>query len=304
MMDDGEKRALLELTEGRIRFDCAMAPLTTFKVGGPAEALLEASDVEDLRRVVAFLHDRSIPILVVGRGSNLLVRDRGVPGVVIILKGPLASIHTAMDPGLSLKAGAGLALSRLLVHCRRKGLGGLEFLAGIPGTVGGAVAMNAGSQGEDIGSRVEAVEGMDGKGTVTQRGHDQLRFSYRSLDLEEPWIIVWVHLRLDPSTPTQVARRLSGFLRSRKATQPLRFPSAGSVFKNPPGDYAGRIIDQAGLKGRRIGGAEISTQHANFIVNRGGARAEDILALMEWARREVRTKTGVDLEPEIRVVGR
>lgn len=302
-MDESQKRSLRGLTGGRIRFDCPMAPYTTFKVGGPAEALIEAMDVEELRRVVAFLHDQSVPVLVLGRGSNVLVLDQGVQGVVIVLKGHLASIDASTGPGLLLKAGGGLALSRLLIHCRRQGLGGLEFLAGIPGTVGGAVAVNAGAYGEEAGSRVETVVGIDAKGWVTSKRRDQLLFSYRSLVLDEPWVIVWVLFRLEASSPAEVARRLSGFLKRRKAAQPLKWPSAGSVFKNPSGDYAGRLLDEAGLKGRRIGGAEISAKHANFIVNRGGARAADILTLMEVARQEVKSRTGIDLEPEIRVVG-
>jgi UDP-N-acetylmuramate dehydrogenase len=303
-MDDQDKRALLEITGGRIRFDRSMASYTRFGVGGPAEALLETGDMEEICRVWGFLQSRSVPVLVVGRGSNLLVRDRGVAGVVIVLRGRLASIDTSESRGLALKAGAGLALSRLLIHCRRRGLGGLEFLAGIPGTVGGAVAMNAGAFGADTGSRVEAVEGIDAHGKVVIRGREHLRFSYRSFACEGLWIVLWARFRLDASTPAEVAARLSGFLKRRKATQPLAYPSAGSVFKNPDGDYAGRLLEQAGLKGRRIGGAEISTKHANFIVNRGGARAEEILALMALAREEVKQRTGTDLEAEIQVVGR
>jgi len=297
-----------------------MARLTTFRVGGPAEALYEASDPLALAQVLRFLRAEGIPYLPVGRGSNLLVGDGGLPGVAILLKKELASLYgPVVSGGGLLWAGAGLPLSRLLVACGRKGWGGLEFLAGIPGSLGGAVVMNAGTGEESIGSQVRCVELVTPEGEVLRRERQALHFGYRSFELSLPhgkaswgWsaspgalvVITRVALGLRPEAPSRVKARLASNLKRRKATQPLSYPSAGCVFKNPPGDFAGRLLEAAGLKGVAEGGALISPKHANFIVNTGNATAAQIMRLISLARDKVKQELGVELETEIRIAGR
>lgn len=302
-MNKRQRRRLMELSGLRVTFDCSMSRYTTFGVGGPAEAVYEAGDLEELRRVLVFVNSESIPFLVVGGGSNLVVRDGGLEGVVILLRKSLAGIEKIGTDGLTVLAGGGASLSELIGFCRKEGLGGLEFLIGIPGTVGGAVAMNAGAFGEEIGSKIEEIQAISPTGDLLVRNRSQIRFSYRSLDGIEGGVIVGVCFELERATQEDIVRRVAACLRKRKTTQPLEYPSAGSVFKNPPNSSAGRLIEEAGLKGKRIGGAMISSRHANFIINTGDASANDILALLELAREKVKESTGIELEPELRVVG-
>ncbi|MCF8142942.1 MAG: UDP-N-acetylmuramate dehydrogenase [Deltaproteobacteria bacterium] len=302
-MDARQKTELLRMAAGRIQFDSPMRRRTTFRVGGNAEALYEAPDLEDLRRILPFLVREEIPYLVMGRGSNLLVRDGGIRGVVILLSGDLDRIEWRQPDGTDILAGAGLSIVDLLIWCRRRGLSGLEFLAGIPGTVGGAVVMNAGAFGHEIGAWVREIREVDSHGKLHMVDRSRLTFSYRALDMQKGAIIAQVGFRLNRATEKDVAGRISGYLQRRKALQPLEHASAGSVFRNPPNDYAGRLIEKAGLKGKRFGGAMISDKHANFIVNTGGATAADILSLMNAAREAVMRTAGIALKPEIRVVG-
>lgn len=304
-MDRRQKEELTRLAGQAIRFNCPMAGYTTFRVGGQAEALYEAFDLEVLKRVLAYLDKGHIPYLVVGRGSNILVKDNGLEGLVILLGGSLARVEEKETDDISVLAGAGLHLVELLSYCRSSGLGGLEFLSGIPGTVGGAVAMNAGAFGEEIASRVKEVHMVDKRGDLIVRDRSsELEFSYRKLNMEKGNVIVRVRFRLTSEAEGTVAKRISDYLKRKKESQPLEYPSAGSVFKNPPDDYAGRLIEKAGLKGKKIGGAMISEKHANFIVNTGGAKAKDILDLIYLSQETVKKETGIQLEPEIRVVGK
>ncbi len=299
-MDEERRRALKAMLGKKVDFEQPMEHFTTLRVGGNAEALCFVEDLVNLQRILAYGRRKNIPCLVIGKGSNLLVRDEGVRGLVILLKGGLALIERS---GEQLSVGAGLPLSDLLNYCRREGLGGLEFLAGIPGTVGGAVAMNAGAWGKETAESVQAVRMILPSDEVITLNEPELSFSYRHLLLPQGAVIVNVVFRCHAESRAAVSERLRHYVELRKAKQPLEYSSAGSVFKNPPNDYAGRLIEMAGLKGRRVGGAMISPKHANFIVNTGGARASDVLALMEMARQKVKADTGVDLEPELRVVG-
>ena len=304
IMDETQKKELQGIAGHRMRFQCALAPHTTFKVGGPVDALYDAETQEELRAVLRYLKRASLPFMTVGLGSNLLVRDGGLDGVVIRLKGDLARIETEKTPTPCLRVGAGTPIPQLMAFCRESGFSGLEFLAGIPGTVGGAVAMNAGAFGRETQSRVASVDLLDPMGEIRTRRREDLRFSYRALALEAGLVILRVRLRVRPEGGRQVGERIAAYLKKRKASQPLEYPSAGSVFKNPAADYAGRLIERAGLKGTRIGGAVISKKHANYIVNTGGATAEDVLALVRLAQQAVKQASGIALEPEIRVVGR
>jgi len=292
----------MEIAGPDVRFDRPMRLYTTFRVGGNADAMVRTGSLEVLRRTHAYARAESIPWVVVGKGSNLLVSDRGVRGVVIRLRGALAEVSgNGVEEKLS--AGGGATNRRILDRCAREGLGGLEFLAGIPGTAGGAVATNAGARGRDTGKALRRVELLTGAGEVAVLPAGALRFSYRWSSLPEGSVVTRADFRVWRDAPGAVRERIDRNLEKRRDTQPLRFPSAGSVFRNPPGGEAWRLVAEAGLRGKRIGGAEISRLHANFIVNRGGATAEDILSLMNLAREAVLRRTGIELEPEIRTVG-
>ncbi len=300
-MDIRQKAELERLTGERIEFDYPMGHLTTFQVGGPAEAFWKARDLETLKKVMAYLSMEGIPYGVLGRGSNLLIKDEGIDGVMILLTDFFATIN---DSDNGVWAGGGVHLAELLRWCRRNAMGGLEFLAGIPGTVGGAVIMNAGAFGQEINERIQAIQWVTPWGMQMKRDRTELNFSYRRLHLETGNVVTNACFSLDCVTQKMVSERMGEHLKIRKQTQPLEYPNAGSVFKNPPGDFAGRLIEKAGLKGKKIGGAMISEKHANFIVNKGGATAKDILTLMDLVRMAVKRMAGVSMETEIRVLGK
>jgi UDP-N-acetylmuramate dehydrogenase len=302
-MDERQRREIREIFRDDVLFDCPMSRYTTFRVGGNADALITCRETAELEWVVSYADREQLPFLVIGRGSNLLFKDSGFEGVAIRLAGDLAGIGEEESNPPLLRAGAGAPLSELLSYCRDKGLSGLEFLVGIPGTAGGAAAMNAGAWGMETGRVIREISMMEPGGGLLARNRAQLRFGYRSLSIPKGTVIVQVTLELVRDDPQAVSARMAKYLSRRKTGQPLEYPSGGSVFKNPPGDFAGRLIERAGLKGERIGGAMISPKHANFIVNVGGASAGDVLALMELVRKRVLERAGVELEPEIRVVG-
>lgn len=301
-MDERQKLKLVRVGGHGLHFGSPMSQFTTFRVGGEAEALFVVQETERLQAMVAFLKSEGIPFLVVGKGSNILVKDQGIPGVTIILDGELARVEE-MDEGL-ITVGGGLALTALLSYCRQQELTGLEFLSGIPGTLGGALAMNAGAWGQEIGAFVKEIQVITGPGRWEIWGRPQLSFSYRSLVLPQGTVIAKAWLQLERSGAERVSSKISEYMDRRRQTQPLSEPSAGSVFKNPGNDFAGRLIEEAGLKGKQIGGAMISRMHGNVIVNTGGAKAKDILALMTLARDRVKAMTGIELETEIKIIGR
>jgi len=307
-MNVRQKEALEKMTGEGTRFQYPMHRLTTYKVGGPVEALWKARDLTTLKKVVRYLSLEGIPYGVLGRGSNLLVKDDGIEGVMILLKGSLAAIKAGAENSL-VWAGGGVHLTDLMSWCRQRGMSGLEFLTGIPGTVGGAVVMNAGAFGQEINERIKTLQFVSPGGSQIEMNRSELKFSYRRLHMEEGRLVTNTCFSLNKATPKAVSEKMGGFLKTRKQTQPLEYPSAGSVFKNPPGapfstPGAGRLIEKAGLKGKRIGGAMVSEKHANFIVNEGGATAGDILRLMDLVRLEVKRMSGIDLKLEIRVLGK
>jgi UDP-N-acetylmuramate dehydrogenase len=302
-MDERQRLELVRIFGRDIEFDCSMMEHTTFRVGGHAEALCICDELDEIQRLLAYLSKENIPYFLVGRGSNVLVKDSGFKGVVMKLHGTLAAVQEEETELPMLIGGGGLNIVEMLSYCKEKGLGGVEFLAGIPGTLGGAVAMNAGAWGKDMGTVVQEIHCVTRKGDLMVRDRSHLRFSYRALSIPEGAVIVKTKLGLHRESREIVSRRMTDYLSRRKERQPLEYPSAGSVFKNPPNGFAGRLIEEAGLKGKRIGGAMVSPKHANFIVNTGEARAEDILALMDLIRQKVMERSGIELEPEIRVVG-
>jgi UDP-N-acetylmuramate dehydrogenase len=299
-MDKRQKKELMGLLRKNVHLDCPMAPYTTFRVGGKAEALCEVKDLAQLKELLAFASRENLPYLAVGKGSNILVKDRGLKGIALLLQGELEGVE---EKGGTIHAGGGLGLSELVRFSHKRGLAGLEFLAGIPGTVGGAVAMNAGAWGKSTGDVVTVVETLTADGTRLAMKKSELPFGYRRAGLPAGAVVVKAQFKGTPDRPEAIGERIRDYLERRKTGQPLEYPSAGSVFKNPPQDFAGRLIESVGLKGKRVGGAMISEKHANVIVNVGGASAEDILLLMDTARQRVREQTGIDLEPEIKVVG-
>jgi len=302
-MDAHIKKRMKEIGGQAILFDVPMSQYTTFRVGGNVEALYKAKNLEALKEMICFLMDEGISYLITGCGSNLLVRDGGLKGVAIILDGSFALIeHTTMaEP--CIVAGAGLPLHKLVDFCTERGLAGVEFLAGIPGTVGGGVAMNAGSWGQEIKGVIGEITTLTGRGIVEKRDSLSLNFKYRGLDLNKGQIILNARLNLRFDKPALIRKKIISNIQRRKERFPFDMPSAGSIFKNPEGDYAGRLIDAVGLKGKTIGGAMISSKHANFIVNKGKASTSDILALMDLVIVKVREMFDIQLSTEIKVVG-
>jgi UDP-N-acetylmuramate dehydrogenase len=298
-----ERRRLEELLGDRVRFDVPLARHTSLCVGGPADALAAPSGRTELAALLQLVRAAGLRHRLLGKGFNTLVLDEGVDGVVI----QLARFRRLEErPGGLLRAEAGVSHSQLTRLCVERGLAGLEFGAGIPGTVGGWLAMNAGIGVREAKDVVREVEVMSPSGRrIVHLGRDALQFRYRALrGLAPGSAILSALLAVSPAEPERVRAEVARLLQRRAASQPLDVPSCGSVFKNPRGDFAGRLIEAAGLKGERVGGAEISSVHANFIVNRGGATAADVLALVERARRRVFEASGVRLEPEVRILGR
>lgn len=303
-MDAHIRKRIKEIGGEAILFDVPMSQYTTFRVGGNVETMYRARDLVELKEMMAFLMDEGIAYLIVGAGSNLLVRDGGLDGVAIFLDGSFASIEGTTMAEPYILAGAGLLIHKLVDFCTEKGLAGAEFLAGIPGTLGGGVAMNAGSEGQEIKGVIREVAVLTRGGVVERRDRLSLSFRYRGLDLNIGEIILNARLNLRFDKPASIRKRVISKVKRRKERFPLDMPSAGSIFKNPEGDYAGRLIDDVGLKGRSIGGAMISPKHANFIVNTGKASTSDIVALMDLAIVKVREIFNIQLIPEIKIVGK
>jgi len=294
-----DRQAILAATEGEVRFDEPMRLHTTFRIGGPADALAFPTTVASVQRLVVLARKRGWPTYVLGAGSNLLVRDGGVRGLVVSTT-RLRGIE--WEEGKRVRCEAGAMLPALLAEATRRGLAGLECLAGVPGTVGGAVVMNAGTRTTWIGERVEEVTVVTQEGALETRPGEACGFRYRGSDLRG-CVVVSVRLGLRPEAEETIRAAVASALAERRYRQPQGIPCAGSVFKNPPGDAAGRLIEAAGMKGKRLGGAEVSPVHANFIVNRGEAKATDVLGLMSLCQERVAKMFGVTLEPEICIVG-
>ncbi|GBC99098.1 UDP-N-acetylenolpyruvoylglucosamine reductase [bacterium HR17] len=300
-MTDKDRHLLTRLISLPPQFNTPMAEHTTLKVGGPADALVHVCTPEELRRVIQFARERDLPIFVLGEGSNLIVRDGGIRGIVLHLTGELAQINFDTT---EVEVGGGAYLPHLLVRAAQRGLGGLECCTGVPGTVGGALISNAGTAEDFIGQRVRRVTVVDSDGEMRELTAKDLQFGYRWSNLREHGlVVVSVALALHPDSPTAVMDRIRQRWHYRRKTQPVNLPCAGCIFKNPPGDRAGRLLEAAGLKGVRIGDAQVSTVHANFIVNLGKATAKDVLALAEVMRQTVLDKFGIALEYEVQIVG-
>lgn len=285
--------------KGRCLRDEPMSRHTSFGIGGPADMLVLPEDEEDLRTVLG-LAAGNIPWMIIGNGTNLLVADRGIRGLVIKIGSGFGRIERKDHQVL---AGAGLSLPALVERCHRWGLSGLEWAIGIPGSVGGALVMNAGAYGGEMSQAVLNVFGLGPDGVLKNLPAGEIAFGYRQARYPEGFIITGCRLKLSSEDPRAIARLMDKWLEKRKFNQPLSLRSAGCIFKNPAGDSARRLIGLAGLRGYRLGGAGVSSKHANFIVNYGGARAAEVLKLMELIQKRVLKECGVSLEPEVRMVG-
>lgn len=283
---------------GVVRFSAPLSEYTSFRIGGPADVLVEPADVEDVVRLVKQTHEQKLPLFVLG-GTNLLVRDKGIRGVVVSLA-KLRAIKE--ESGSVLYAEGGVGMPTLISHAIRRSLAGLEWAAGIPGTVAGCVVMNAGTRLGEMKDSVKAVRVVRTSGEVLDCPAELISFEYRRASLPVG-IVVGVWLQLRPGVRADIEKVVKDYLRYRRETQPLTLPSAGCVFKNPANDSAGRVVEAAGLKGISVGDAYVSTKHANFIVNQGRASATDVLALIKKIRAQVARKTGVKLELELKLVG-
>lgn len=282
--------------------DEPMAAHTTFRIGGAARRMVRPSSVQELSALVTLAEAEDFPYLMLGNGSNLLVADAGVDALVI---------HTGELDGMQrlandeVYAEAGVSLARLAVFARKEGLAGLEFAHGIPGSLGGAVCMNAGAYGKEMRDVIVSVTAwLPGRG-VCELSSEALQLCYRhSYFSDHDGVVLGARLRLTPGEERDIAARMEDLIRRRREKQPLEFPSAGSTFRRPEGHFAGALIEQCGLKGTRVGGVQVSEKHAGFLINVGGATCDDVLSLMTLIQRTVREKTGVLLEPEVRVIGR
>ncbi len=293
--------ALCRRMAGVVRSHEPLAPHTTLRIGGPSRLFAWPQDDAAVAAAVAWAGAVSLPWRVFGLGSNLLCPDTGFGGLVLDLARACGRVSFQGD---RLEAGAGVHLAPLIREAARRGLAGLAGVAGVPGTVGGALTMNAGTAAGDMGQVVERVRALDPLGRQVELGRDELRLGYRQSILQQPgWVALSAVLRLSPADPAAVGADLAARALRRRQTQPLELPNAGSIWRNPTEDHAGRLIEAAACKGLRRGDAQVSPKHANFIVNLGSARAADVLALMAAVRRRVAEGSGVRLEPELRWLG-
>ncbi|MEQ8603534.1 MAG: UDP-N-acetylmuramate dehydrogenase [Marivibrio sp.] len=284
---------------GRLSEGALLSRVTWFQVGGPAEVLFKPADLDDL---AAFLRDLpdDVPVTPIGVGSNLLVRDGGVSGVVLRLGGDFARIEIE---GEEVVAGAAALDANVAKTAAKHGLAGLEFFAGVPGAIGGALRMNAGAYGSETKDRLIEATAVDRRGVVHRAGPQELGMRYRHSDAPADWIFVEGRFRAEPGDPAEIRRRIEEIQRARAESQPIRTRTGGSTFKNPPDAKAWKLIDAAGCRGLTLGGAQVSDQHCNFLINTGAASAADLEDLGEEVRRRVKETAGVELEWEIKRVG-
>ncbi len=285
---------------GDIRRGVPMSEITSFRIGGPADLILYPQGLEDLQILMALFRDKGLRYLLLGNGSNILASDRGVREPLINLSHGFKEIR---KQGTKVMAGAGIGLPQLLRFCAANGLSGLEPLAGIPGTVGGGIRMNAGSWGVEIGDITSSLMVMGRAGAITWVKREEVAFGYRGINLPAEDIFLQGEFSLHKGEEPEIAGRMQDFVRRRKETQPLFQPSAGSIFKNPEGIPAGKLIEEVGLKGVRRGNAMVSPLHANFIVNVGDAQARDVLGLIGLIRERVYQEKGTTLELEVQIIG-
>lgn len=285
----------------RVQENAELAPYTTFQIGGPADVLILPRSVEELQKIMGVLHKNGIEPFILGLGSNVLIQDGGMRGVVLCLK---ELQEEQQRNGATITMSAGYTLKEVSEYAQRENLSGLEFAIGIPGSLGGAVFMNAGAYDGEMDQVVTGVDAVDMQGNLHHYSREELQFAYRHSRFHENHeIIVRVTMELQDGNPDDIQSRMDELTEKRESKQPLEHPSAGSTFKRPPGYYAGTLIDQTGLKGLSVGPAEVSMKHAGFVVNRGGATANDVLGVIHEVQKRIYAVHGVHLEPEVRILG-
>jgi len=297
-------RELQVITGARVKVSEPLARYTSMKVGGPADFFIEVENAATLTGVLRTLNRYRTSFFLLGNGSNVLISDRGVRGAVIHLAGAFKQVEWRQEDEIVwVRVGAAFAVTQLVREAARKGCGGLEFAEGIPGTIGGALFMNAGAYGSEFEKVIDRVDGFTREGEPIRLSRNEMTFTYRDSHLPVGMVVTQVQLRLRQEDSAKVTSKVRELVTKRKSSQPSGYPNSGSMFRNPPGDFAGRLIEAAGLKGKKIGHAQISPRHGNFIVNLGGAKGEEVRQLMELARNEVKTQFGIELEPEVRLLG-
>ncbi|WNS77083.1 UDP-N-acetylmuramate dehydrogenase [Bacillus sp. DTU_2020_1000418_1_SI_GHA_SEK_038] len=294
---------LNEFNIGKIKEQEPLANHTTMKIGGPADLFIEPSSVENIIKTVEILHKYNVKWTAIGRGSNLLISDLGIEGAVIKLGSGLS--HMEINES-ELTVGGGYSIVSLSTQISRKGLSGLEFASGIPGSVGGAVYMNAGAHGSDISKILTKAHILFEDGKVEWLSNEEMEFSYRTsvLQKKRPGIVIEAVFQLQPGDKNKIFEEMQRNKDYRKETQPWNYPCAGSIFRNPLPNYAGKLIEDAGLKGYSIGGAKVSDMHGNFIVNTGNAKAADVLALIQHIKEKIHEKYTIKIETEVEIIGR
>jgi UDP-N-acetylmuramate dehydrogenase len=285
---------------GEVRFKEPLAYHTSLRVGGPADIFVLPQDVDDVRKALIYAEKEKLPVIILGGGNNVLIKDRGIRGIVIKLEGCLGRMEFH---GEEVTIGAGAGLSTMIREAAAIGLGGVESLVGIPATIGGALAMNAGTPDGAIGDFVSAVYFLYADGTIGEMKPNAATFAYRTFSFPAGAILLGARITLHRKPQKEIYAEIKARLKHKKSTQPLALASAGWIWRNPPFDQAGKMFEKSGCKGKRVGAAEISAKHPNFVVNRGGATAADILALMELVLERVHKHAGVRLEPELRIIG-
>lgn len=294
---------LQELNIGKVKKNELLSLHTTMKIGGPADLFIEPNSVESIKKVMTFIKEYQLPWRAIGRGSNLLVSDKGIDGAVIKLGSGLS--HLTINES-TITVGGGHSLVSLSTLISKKGLSGLEFASGIPGSVGGAVYMNAGAHGSDISKVLTRAHILFDDGTIEWLSKDEMEFTYRTsvLQKKRPGIVLEAEFELVKGDRTAIVAQMQKNKDYRKETQPWNFPCAGSIFRNPLPNYAGKLIEEAGLKGYQIGGAKISEMHGNFIVNAGNGTAKDVLDLIQYIKDKIQNLYGIEIETEVEIIGR
>jgi UDP-N-acetylmuramate dehydrogenase len=287
--------------QGTLQKEQPLARYTTWRTGGPAELLLTPGSTQDIQLVFQSLKD-GVPITWLGLGSNSLILDDGIRGLVVVMQGAKLNQLTFLD-NHCVKADAGVACGQFARMCARNSLIGAEFLAGVPGTIGGALRMNAGCYGGEIWQLVNSVELVTVKGQLLSKNADEFEVAYRYVDLQQDAFFLSASLHLKPGDKAQSLEEIKQLIAKRNLSQPTNLPNCGSVFRNPEGDYSARLIEACGLKGYSVGDAQVSEKHANFIVNNGKASSADILTVINYVREQVNIKQGVDLIQEVKVLG-
>lgn len=289
------------LVFGKLYVREPMSRHTTFRVGGPADYFVEPENKKELSDVLALCRQQAVPYYLLGNGSNLLVGDKGYRGVIVAMGKFWSKIKTE---DCRIWAGTGALLSSVANQARKNALAGMEFASGIPGSVGGAVVMNAGAYGSEMADVLEVVTVLTPEGEKRQMTAKELELGYRSSNIpDQGYVVLEAGFLLQPGNPEEISSKTEELAVQRRSKQPLEYPSAGSTFKRPPGHFAGRLIEEAGLRGMSVGGAQVSEKHCGFIINRGGATAEDVLRLCRQVQKQVWENAGVELELEVKLLG-